>query len=118
MKSSKHQQGFFLLYELLCFVFTSMLLATTAHGFTASFQVQQRSLELQEAWQVAQLTATGVAVPTDYNYQVELEEKEHKYNIAKNELFARNGKPCKTIVIRKRAKWLSLYGGEGVCGRC
>ena len=26
-------------------------------------------------------------------------EKEHKYNIAKNELFARNGKPCKTIVI-------------------
>ena len=49
MKSSKHQQGFFLLYELLCFVFTSMLLATTAHGFTASFQVQQRSLELQEA---------------------------------------------------------------------
>ena len=30
---------------------------------------------------------------------MELEEKEHKYNIAKNELFARNGKPCKTIVI-------------------
>ena len=29
----------------------------------------------------------------------ELEEKEHKYNIAKNELFARNGKPCKTILI-------------------
>ena len=76
MKSSKHQQGFFLLYELLCFVFTSMLLATAAHGFTASFQVQQRSLELQEAWQVAQLTAAGVAVPSDYNYQVELEEKE------------------------------------------
>ena len=76
MKSSKHQQGFFLLYELLCFVFTSMLLATAAHGFTASFQVQQRSLELQEAWQVAQLTAAGVAVPTDDSYQVELEEKE------------------------------------------
>ena len=31
--------------------------------------------------------------------RLELEEKEHKYNIAKNELFARNGKPCKTIVI-------------------
>lgn len=30
---------------------------------------------------------------------MELEEKEHKYNIAKNELFARNGEPCKTIVI-------------------
>ena len=31
--------------------------------------------------------------------RLELEEKEHKYNIAKNELFARNGEPCKTIVI-------------------
>ncbi len=31
--------------------------------------------------------------------RLDLEEKEHKYNIAKNELFARNGKPCKTIVI-------------------
>lgn len=30
---------------------------------------------------------------------MELEEKERKYNIAKNELFARNGEPCKTIVI-------------------
>lgn len=31
--------------------------------------------------------------------RLELEEKERKYNIAKNELFARNGEPCKTIVI-------------------
>lgn len=31
--------------------------------------------------------------------RLELEEKEHKYNIAKNELFARNGEPCKTILI-------------------
>lgn len=31
--------------------------------------------------------------------RLELEAKEHKYNIAKNELFARNGEPCKTIVI-------------------
>lgn len=31
--------------------------------------------------------------------RLELEEKEHKYNIAKNELLARNGEPCKTIVI-------------------
>lgn len=31
--------------------------------------------------------------------RLELEEKEHKYNIAKNKLFARNGEPCKTIVI-------------------
>lgn len=31
--------------------------------------------------------------------RLELEEKENKYNIAKNELFARNGEPCKTILI-------------------
>lgn len=31
--------------------------------------------------------------------RLELEEKENKYNIAKNELFGRNGEPCKTILI-------------------
>lgn len=31
--------------------------------------------------------------------RLELEEKENNYNIAKNELFGRNGEPCKTILI-------------------
>ena len=73
MKSSK---GFFLLHELLCFGFCSILLATAAQGFTACFQVQQHSLELQEAWQVAQLAAAGVEAPSDSKFAIEQEEKE------------------------------------------
>lgn len=33
--------------------------------------------------------------------QLELIEKENKYNAAKNDLLARNGEPCKTIIIHE-----------------
>lgn len=33
--------------------------------------------------------------------RLELEEKEHKYNIAKNQMSARNGEPCKTILLNE-----------------
>ena len=77
MKSNKDNasKGFFLLYELLCFGLCSVLLAAAAQGFTACFQVQRRSLALEEAWQAAQLTAGELDVGSTYLTEVEYKEQ-------------------------------------------
>lgn len=89
MKSNK---GFFLVYELLCFGLTALLLACAAQGFTACLVVQQRSLKLQEAWQIAQMAAAGVA--GEAGYYTELEAKEqHGYQYVEVRVYAEKDGP-------------------------
>lgn len=95
MQSSK---GFFLVYELLCFGFTIILLGCAAQGFTACLVAQQKSLQLEQAWQVAQVAAAGLA--TEPNYLTELEYKEQNgYKFLEVRVYAsQNGKQLCSLV--------------------
>ena len=69
----KRNRGFFLVYELLCLGFGCVLLAAAAQGFAACLAVQQRALQLDEAWQAALRAAAGLEQEA---YWTELEESE------------------------------------------
>ena len=71
MKSSR---GFFVVYELVCFGLSLVLLTCAAQGLVACLRQQEQELELQEAWQVAQMAAAGLA--SEENYYTEQEAKE------------------------------------------
>ena len=86
MKGSK---GFFLVYELLCLGFGCVLLAAAAQGFAACLAVQQRALELDEAWQAAQRVAAGLEQEA---YVTEQEEGEQNgYGYVQVRIFANQG---------------------------
>ena len=86
MKGSK---GFFLVYELLCLGFGCVLLAAAAQGFAACLVVQQRALELDEAWQAAQRVAAGLEQEA---YVTEQEDGEQDgYGYVQVHVFANQG---------------------------
>ncbi|MGM9582985.1 MAG: hypothetical protein ACI3WU_04635 [Phascolarctobacterium sp.] len=71
MKSSR---GFFVVYEVICFGLTLVLLTCAAQGFVACLKQQEQELELQEAWETASMAAAGLA--SEEKYYTELETKE------------------------------------------
>lgn len=68
-------RGFFLVYELLCFGLCALLLAHAAQCLTACFRTQERSLQLQQAWQAAQLAAFEQELPAHLRATVEYKEQ-------------------------------------------
>ena len=72
MKSSR---GFFVVYELVCFGLSLVLLTCAAQGFVACLRQQEQELELQEAWQFAQMVAAGLASEEDYYTEQEVKEQ-------------------------------------------
>ena len=75
----KRNRGFFLVYELLCLGFGCVLLAAAAQGFAACLAVQQRALQLDEAWQAAQRGAAGLEQEAYWTEQEESEQNGHGY---------------------------------------
>ena len=96
----KGNRGFFLIYELLCLGFGCVLLAAAAQGFAACLAVQQRALELDEAWQAAQRVAAGLEQEA---YVTEQEEGEQNgYGYVQVRIFANHGgpEPCSLLAAR------------------
>ena len=75
----KRNRGFFLVYELLCLGFGCVLLAAAAQGFAACLAVQQRALQLDEAWQAARRAAAGLEQEACWTEQEEGEQNGYGY---------------------------------------
>ena len=95
MKSSR---GFFVVYELVCFGLSLVLLTCAAQGFVACLRQQEQELELQEAWQVAQRAAAGLA--SEENYYTEQETKDQNgYQYLEVKVYAtKDGKQLCSLV--------------------
>lgn len=71
----RRNRGFFLIHELLCFGFCSLLLAHTAQCLTACLRAQEQALYLQGAFQAGQLALFGQEVAAPYRAELEYGEQ-------------------------------------------
>ena len=93
----KRNRGFFLVYELLCLGFGCVLLAAAAQGFAACLAVQQRALQLDEAWQAARRAAAGLEQEACWTEQEEGEQNGYGY-VEVRAVAAEGGKTLCTLV--------------------
>ena len=93
----KRNRGFFLVYELLCLGFGCVLLAAAAQGFAACLAVQQRALQLDEAWQAARRAAAGLEQEGYWLEQEEGEQNGYGY-VEVRAVAAEGGKTLCTLV--------------------
>ncbi|MDO4920329.1 MAG: hypothetical protein Q4E64_00650 [Phascolarctobacterium sp.] len=60
MKASK---GFFLVGEIICLCLSCILLLAAGSAYQSSLRLQERTLQLEDGWQAAQLAAIGEELP-------------------------------------------------------
>ncbi|MGM9528682.1 MAG: hypothetical protein ACI3XH_01590 [Phascolarctobacterium sp.] len=94
----QRSKGFFLVYELLCLGFTVVLLGCAAQGFTACLITQQKSLQLKEAWQAAQLAAAGLAAESGYVTEQEYKEQNGSKFLEVRVYASQNGRQLCSLV--------------------
>lgn len=94
----QRSKGFFLVYELLCLGFTAILLGCAAQGFTACLVAQQKSLQLEEAWQVAQMAAAGLAAESDHVIEKEYKEQNGSKFLEVRVYASQNGRQLCSLV--------------------
>lgn len=69
MKCNKSSPGFLLLCELLCFSLSIILLLSAVKSVTRCSYLQQRSLQLEEGWQAAQIVAANLEPAAKWQVQ-------------------------------------------------
>jgi hypothetical protein len=62
----RKSEGFFIIYELICFTLTVLLLLCSARALSATWAAQERMLRLEEGWQAAELAAAGEGYDEGY----------------------------------------------------
>lgn len=84
------RNGFFLIYEMLCFAASSILVATAAQNFSACLQAQERALEIWEASHAACLAAADT--DAGEKFLVAREEQEYQeQKILEVRVYAKDG---------------------------